>query len=59
MRASLLHLEGGHQHIASLLSGQPTLQGAMSYVQNKLDADDWVEFPVLCAAPTSQRAQTS
>ncbi len=54
MKGSLLFIEGGHQHVAALLTGQPLLRGAIGLVPTKLDPSDPVEFPVLrrCAAVT-------
>ncbi len=46
-KGKLCYLDGGPQHFASLLSGQPLLRGALGLTETNIDAASDVEFPVL------------
>ncbi len=46
-KGKLCYLDGGPHHVASLLSGQPLLRGALGLTQTKLHSASEVEFPVL------------
>lgn len=52
-----LYLDIGAKHVRMLLDGLARLTGAMDYVDEGKDVDDWFSFALTIFAPTPERAQ--
>lgn len=52
-----LYLEMGAKHMRMLLDGLARLTGAMEFVDEGQDVDDWFSFALTIFAPTAERGQ--
>jgi hypothetical protein len=52
-----LHFDIGAKHVRMLLDGLARLTGAMGYVDDGKDVDDWFSFALTVFAPTPERAR--